>query len=323
MRRIDARGLTASALVFLLAACGGSAPAEETTPTPTAVSSPETIPVPEGEGEELVEVLLEAPGEGAPAPLRLRPRPGQVQVVRMEMDARVGMEIGGASRPPMAVPTIAMELETRVTDVATDGTFRQEARVRSVEVRGDAGDPGVQQMQEQIAPLESYEGWAILDARGRVLALDFALAPGAPPNLQQTMEQVRDTMRQLMPPLPEEPVAVGARWRTVSNVEARGLRMVQEARFTLRDRSAEGWTLAVELTQSADPQTLPSPQPGVEVELVELASSGDGRMTVTEDARILSGRTSIELALDTLTRAQGRELPMRTQLAMDTRVQGL
>ena len=92
--------------------------------------------MPEGEGEELVEVLLEAPGEGAPAPLRLRPRPGQVQVVRMEMDARVGVEIGGASRPPMAVPTIAMELETRVTDVATDGTFRQEARVRSVEGRG-------------------------------------------------------------------------------------------------------------------------------------------------------------------------------------------
>ena len=74
----------------------------------------------------------------------------------------------------------------------------------------------------------------------------------------------------LVVPLPDEPVAVGARWRVVSMVRSGGVVLKQTATYRLTAADADGWTVELEAERIGEAQEILVP--GVEGALGELVA---------------------------------------------------
>lgn len=302
-------------LVALLAlGCGGSA--SVTTPTPVDVS-PTLVVAPE-HAVEVHEVALDAPGEGPAQVLRFRPAVGQRQTLRTVMEIGVAISVGDATPQESAAPPVAFDTETHVTEVAADGTFRVESRIVALNVGGDPDDPGVRAYRAQLAPLTRLTGWTVVDPRGRVLGLELTVPDDLAPEMAQTVEGVRDAMRQLLPPLPEEPVAPGAQWHWEAPVTANGVTFTQHTSYTLRERDGDAFALDVRVTQSAQPQPLASPTPSMTMELLEMRSRGTGTSGLHHDARLVGSTIGVETELRARTTQGESHLDVLTQLRVVT-----
>jgi hypothetical protein len=78
-----------------------------------------------------------------------------------------------------------------------------------------------------------------------------------PTDTPQMVEQIRQTLRDLMAPFPDEEVGVGARWRKVSEIEASGVRLEQDETLTLAEIRGGRGVVEDEFTQTAPRQTRP------------------------------------------------------------------
>lgn len=299
---------------LLVLGCGSSA--SVTTPTPVDISP--TLTVAPEHAVEVHEVVLDALGEGAAELLRFRPVVGQRQALRTVMEIRAAISIGDAPPRESAAPSFAFDTETHVTEVAADGTFRVENRIVGMNVGGDPDDPEVRAFRAQLAPLTRLAGWTVLDARGRVLGLELTVPSDLPPEMAQTVEGVRDAMRQLLPPLPQEPVAPGAQWHWEAPVSANGVTFTQRTSFALRERDADAFGLDVQVAQSAQPQPLPSPTPGVTTELLEMTSRGSGVSGLHHDGRIVGATIGLETELRVRTTQGENQLDLSTRLRVVT-----
>ena len=83
-------------------------------------------------------------------------------------------------------------------------------------------------------------------------------APG-PGVTGQMVEQVRQTLRDVAAPFPEEEVGLGARWQKLSQLASRDARVTQTEAFTLTQVTATAGALDDVLAQTAPPQPLLSP----------------------------------------------------------------
>lgn len=253
------------------------------------------IQIPREHRQDLPTLELTNPGRGRRQPLRIAVREGAEENGRIEMRMRIGISMGGRTVPPQDNPPIRMGISMRVTDVAGDGTFRYEFRCTSVTIVG--GNPQIRSaLEPALAPLRNMEGWAIVDAQGRTLAADVQ-APGAGGATAQVMNQLRDTVTQLMPPFPTDPVGVGARWRTEQDIQAE-FEIHQRVEYELLSRRGNTVRLRATVTQHADPQDLPA-QGGVQPRLEGMDSTGTATYTQRLDHLVPTSEGNIEATVRT------------------------
>jgi hypothetical protein len=95
----------------------------------------------------------------------------------------------------------------------------------------------------------------------------------------QMVEQVRQTLRDVAAPFPEEEVGPGARWEKLSQLASRDARVTQTEVFTLTQITATTGALDDVLAQTAPPQPLLSPggPPGAQARIESMLASGDGK----------------------------------------------
>ncbi len=93
------------------------------------------------------------------------------------------------------------------------------------------------------------------------------------------VEQVRQTLRDVAAPFPEEEVGAGARWQKLSQLASRDARVTQTEVFTLTQLAASTGALDDILAQTAPPQPLLSPggAPGAQARIESMLASGDGK----------------------------------------------
>jgi hypothetical protein len=94
------------------------------------------------------------------------------------------------------------------------------------------------------------------------------------------IEQVRQTLRDLAAPFPEEAVGRGARWEKLSQLSSKDARLSQTDTFTLLAVTKSGGTLDDVLAQTAPSQPLPTPgTPNAQARMDSMLASGDGKTT--------------------------------------------
>jgi hypothetical protein len=133
-------------------------------------------------------------------------------------------------------------------------------------------------MRAEVAEIARLAGSARVTSRGltRDVSVDHAVSeqkeaggsPGAPPAIADPAgadpgtdpgadgpmnEQVRQTLRDLAAPMPEEAVGVGARWRKNSVVDTRSARIAQTETFRLVDLHGDRGSLDDVLAQHGPP----------------------------------------------------------------------
>ena len=308
-------------LVSLVLACGGSASVEQTTAEPegaaVASGSEARTNRPPTEVPPTQVTLLDA-GDGEPSELRFRPEVGQVTRTRLRQHVTsLAIQLGTLQGQPAEIPPIDSVFETEVASIDPGGAVRREWRILSLEVVGTSAV--ADRLRQLMMPLATLSGWEIVDARGRLLAADWRVGADLTPELQRSIERTGDAIRQLTPPLPEEPVAIGARWRAEAAIQT-DYTLQQSITYTLTGRQGDTLELAVEVNQHADAQVLPSSTPGITERLLGLASSGEGRLVMDLGTMQTTSRSRVETEIES-ERAPDEGDAVRSRIQMTLELQ--
>lgn len=212
--------------------------------------------------------------------LRLQPAPGSTEVVTIRMDMAMRQGLTSDEAPMIRIPTTTLEIELRVESVE-DGKITCETVTRGYEVADDGRFPpaALERMRKELAGLEGTRGHYVMTDRGAPEDVSLEIPSTASPNMQQTMKNAADTIRQLSFPLPAEAVGPGARWAVTDELDSAGLHLEQTATYLLEGCDADKCSIDVEVSQRImDRDFSPPGMPtGVTAKVGEFNSSGDGR----------------------------------------------
>jgi hypothetical protein len=241
--------------------------------------------------------LLDA-GQPPRRKLRYAWRAGQRETLVMDLRTSASTDDGTSRQPEIELPPvhIVLAIDPRETSPAGDLSFAW--RVTSTAVSPDSQTPSALAggMRAEVAAIEHLSGTAAVTSCGistRVSIdaeqwheVDAGAARGddaagglGPGVTGQMVEQVRQTLRDVAAPFPEEEVGPGARWQKLSQLESRDARVTQTEVFTLTQVAANAGALDDVLAQTAPPQPLLSPggPPGTEARIESMLASGDGK----------------------------------------------
>jgi hypothetical protein len=239
-----------------------------------------------GVGGEAARVRVIDPGKEPREKLRYAWRVGQRERLVMELRTAAATESGGTTTPEIALPPVRIGVAIDPASVSPEGDLTYAWRVLSTQVTADTGDAGLPSpmadgMRDEVAAVEHLAGTATVNALGLTtsLAVNAASMPEAGAGGSgQMIEQVRQTLRDLAPPFPDEPVGRGARWEKLSQLSSRDARLTQTDTFTLLELGKTGGKIDDVLAQTAPSQPLPTPgMPNAQARMDSMLASGDGK----------------------------------------------
>ena len=311
-----APALAGAALLLLLAALGacsrndaasssdgstlGVVPPSDSVPRAPAAPPPELAIDPADAPPARLKLL--DPGQSPRRKLRYSWRPGQRETLVMDLRTSASTEEGSSKQPEIQLPPVHIVLAIDPLDTSPAGDLSFAWRVTSTAVNPDAQTPATltDGMRAEVAAIEHLSGtaavtssgistrisidpeqWHEVDAgaRSQAGASDVEGGASAAGVTRQMVEQVRQTLRDVAAPFPEEEVGVGARWQKLSQLASRDARVTQTEVFTLAKLTASTGALDDILAQTAPPQPLLSPggAPGTQARIESMLASGDGK----------------------------------------------
>ncbi|MBF2026664.1 MAG: hypothetical protein IGS48_07845 [Oscillatoriales cyanobacterium C42_A2020_001] len=228
-----------------------------------------------------IKVKLLSPGTGDRQVLRFKPAVGTKQLSLMSFDQTVLLKLAGQSLPSVALPLVTTSIEVVVTKVDANGDIHYQFRYPEVDV---AAKPGVQPtvvevMRSQLKSLQEIRGSFVMSDRGYIKTARFDLPEKLEPSTRQMLEQMSQSVNQLSFPLPEEPVAIGAKWQASNSPTLNGITLTQTSTYELIDLKNGVATLNLQVEQQASQQRITTPAPvlNLQMQLKSLTSQAKGQ----------------------------------------------
>jgi hypothetical protein len=243
---------------------------------PSNATAPSSTPAPSASATADTTIKLLDPGKPPHRALRYAWRADRHEQLVLDLRTSVATEVGGAKQTEIPLPPVRITLDVDPTRVAPDGALSFTWTVRSAAVTGEGASSEIAQgLRPEVAAVEHLAGHATMNARG--LCTDFAIDPATVVDAGTTgeiVEQVRQTLRDVAVPWPEEPVGRGARWQRIAELAGRSSRLTQTDTYTLTQ--LDGATGAVDdvLAQTAPPQVLHAPGNGADPRMESMLASG-------------------------------------------------
>jgi hypothetical protein len=307
---VSARWIPALAVAFLLPACGGGrpSPAVDASPAPSApeVSSPADpadellgrAPASDRPSTELAtpRVTLLDTGEAPHRPLRYAFAPGRVEVpaagTLTATYAIAGATAGGEPMPDRAPTTIAAPSEVTITELDADGTATISVDHRAGRVTDPGGLDGeeLRTVEQALDRLEEVRATYRIDDRGFVTPVEVEAPDPAPRWGGADVTALAHRVPAFVPPLPAEPVGVGATWTVTRPTEIAGVFVDQAVRVELLERDGDLLELLVTV-QDAGPTDggAVTGSEDVEVTFASLEVDGGGNVTTRLDRPVPVG----------------------------------
>lgn len=268
------------------------------------------------------EVELEDPGEEPRRELRYTPEVGATQRYEGTDDITLTSEIEGVPPREMVRPQVLYDFETTVERVE-DGVIELSGKYVRADARGGPGvDPAeVAEVQARADRLRGMEFTIEANDRGVVQSVNFHVEnPDA--EMQQLLEGFDQELADLITPLPEEPVGVGAKWSAHATITVQGVTFDQTMTYELQSLDQEEFTVMTLLEFDAEAQEVDVSElgPGVTLELQEGGATGEGEMvgrfeSLVADSTIMVGEIRAVFAVE----GQGRRHIMNQQIETVTR----
>ncbi len=266
----------------------------------------------------VTQVSLETAGTGRREVLRYSYIEGATQAITMDM----GMEMRVPGMP--ATPPVRMQADMEMGPVArSGGNFRIPYRYTGMRVAPGSTLPpeAVRAMNTQLGHLAGVTGSITLDTRGRVLGSSVNTPPTLPPQLAQQLESMSNQVGQMAPPMPEEPVGVGARWSAVSTVRASGVSIQQTATMELVERSGDRVRIRSSIVQrlAGGPQRVPGPA-GVTVRITSIQTTGTAELRMRMSSLAIRSTGTVESDIRSEATVGGRtqrsDIHMRMEISL-------
>ena len=241
-----------------------------------------THAIPAHAGDDAPKIVLLKKGTGKKIKLRFRPKAGSTQTLKMVSGQEMSMKLGGNAMPSQKLPKTIMTMVIDIKDVDKAGNITAEYSTKSVDIESDPSIPPqvTAQVRESLAPMTSLKGKMKVNARGQVLSADMSASDKLAPELKGMLDNMRENMGQLVVPLPEQAVGVGAEWKVTQNLAKFGMPMTQEATIKLSKMKGDQIELINTMVQkvAAGPVTLPNVPPQVKVRSKPSQSNGTGKL---------------------------------------------
>jgi len=194
-------------------------------------------------------VKLLSPGKDPKKPLRMTAKVGLRRTMVMSM--KMGMMENKV--PAQKMPEIQMTMDFNVTNVSAAGDIRYEFKIIDLKTNTPMTEVDAQVLKATLALMQGMKFYTIVSSRGATKEFDLVIPPKLDPEIKQIMEEAKQEIKQSLdqtsPLLPEEAVGVGAKWLTTSTVEENG--MVLKQSITSELRSLSGDTAKVSFTYQA------------------------------------------------------------------------
>ncbi len=218
----------------------------------------------------------------------------------LEMEISVAMQTKEGEAPrSMDVPPMRAAIDYAPVVVTPDGDLRAEFAMRMPQ---DSGQEGA-----------DVKGWTLMTPSGHVKDVGLEMAADAPPVVQQAMDGLRRTLRQMASPFPKEPVGKGARWELLAPIDMMGLRFDARALYRLDEPTEHGGkaTLTMTIECSGDFAIPGNPMMKAKVESMRAEGSG----TFAFDLRSLIPETEMETRMS-MKLSLGRGDPVEQNMTM-------
>ena len=179
-----------------------------------ATTTTTTIPEPETE-------LLD-PGAAPRETLRFAFEPGEITVL-VVTDLDLTQQQDG---DPVVVDLPPIRQTVRLTTAAPVGGIADVTlEIEDVALEADDTLPDEDRaaVTEQLDQLVGLTGQGRVDDQGRVVAFDYTPPAGVDDRLRALVDGFADQLDGMVAPLPDEPVGVGARWRSTTATDAGGI----------------------------------------------------------------------------------------------------
>ncbi len=293
---------SATPTALVVASATGSAVAVASAPGPSALTdqglvidealAPKGV-LRAGEADKIMKasdpprVILISAGEEPRAPLAYELVPKSKQRSIMKMDMSMNMSMAGA--PPampggMKLPQIEMAIDLTAGDAKDDkGAIPLSVLVADVKLNasGDQEKQVAKMMSGQLASMKGLKINSIIDPKGRARDVTVEIPKNTPPEAQQMVEQMKQSMEQMVAPLPDGDVGVGAKWQVITRV-ATGADILQWTTYTLVKRDGTRIELDGDVHQVAANGALTGSgiPAGVSADIQSFRSAGKGKTTL-------------------------------------------
>jgi hypothetical protein len=251
---------------------------------------------------------------------RLRYTPPAQLRETLLLSMRTSIAMGSPELPgePVELPGTAMRMNVSVDSVKANGDISYRFDLVSVKVDSAPQAPElVAQIEAATRKLVGTTGRATLTERGVIEQLSIEMPEQVDAPTRELIGELERSMRQMSDPLPEEPIGVGARWDVHTKSSLRGIEIDQVRRYTLLERAAGTARMSVIVEQTARRQSieLPNAPPGAIVRLEQLASAGDGQVTV-DTSKLVPRKSELLLRTTSIVNvdAEGRKATMRSDM---------
>lgn len=277
-------------LAITLCACGSKDSPPPPAPAPVEVRPPQSV----GAGDQLPQPIVDLPkqesfrvldpGHGERETLRYSVGLGEVST-RIEMTLSQRKLNGTAWTDPTKLPPI----RTGLAIAAADGT-----KVRARALPGEISGTPTPEATDYLTAWKASEGRRLtigLDARGQLGPITFADDPTSA-HSRDAIDDMTQRLLVVVVPVPEEPIATGARWQVVTVLAQRPVVVKQTATYTLMAHGSAGWEVQVELRRVGEQQTI-----SADTELVALDRTYKGTLKIAPGAVLPTGALDVDSSM--------------------------
>lgn len=244
--------------------------------------------------------------------LRYQLTKGTTQKLELAVDVNVtANDMGGA------MPTMVMTLAVTVEDVLPFG-----ARLRATVIDATARDRDDTRVDPDVltGPLALMKGLAItatLTPSGRVVNSKLELGDKQMTGAAKAqLAALGSSFDQLLMPLPDRAVGVGAVWRTSRAIEQSGMKLTAVNAIELTAIEGDKLSFAIDTQIHGDDQTVK--QDDLSVEIKDIVGTGKGTGTI--DLETLAITNELTSQLRSAMQATGEPDATKMTMAIDTRV---
>lgn len=281
-----------------------AAPTTAETPKPSEPAKPVTPPA---EAPELKAapptVHVVSNGTAPRKQLRYVFKAGSSELLEMNLKMTMAMGMGGG--PPareIKMPTARMVMKIEISEVLPDGNAKLAAKTERIELLKDVPlDEGPRsQLEQSLGSLVGMKAHATVSTRGVTSDMEFELPPNADEKVKANLESMRDTLRELYVPLPEEEIGANAKWDVDARMPISGAMVDVKRTYAVKELKADAVKTDITVSMLAPAKqpmrSIPLP-PGMTAQLDSLKGQGTGKAT-TPFARLV-GESAMSVTVDT------------------------
>lgn len=240
--------------------------------------------------------LLEA-GQGDRQSLRLRLQQGDQQRSLLVMRSQMQLTLAGQQPMPMPVPEMRLLTEITINQAASDGQVSYTLRYPKIEMIAPPEMSFVQPAMDSTArELERIQIQVEGDDRGKLSKVNVLADGELSAPLQASLGQMTESIRNSNIEFPAEPIGVGGRWQSVTEIESGGLRIQQRAVYQVVEITPDRVVLNVTAEQTAPPQklTIPGLAPEQAPSLRSYQANGSGQIQMNFN-RVVPTQSNLSL----------------------------